>query len=73
MFVIPVSFAKHQKQRTTGISKRAYELYILNSTNLLVHLVPAVEDGPGNLDKEVTSHDNLQVVFRLSLLFFLVV
>ena len=78
MFVIPVSFAKHQKD----MQAHCKELLEYQNGHIAIHpqfnklissLGTAVEDGPGNLDKEVTSHDNLQVVFRLSLLFFLVV
>lgn len=76
MFAIPVSFAKHHNDM------QAHCIELLEHTNghmaihpkfnkIITSLRTAVEDGLGNLDKEVTSHDNLLVAFRLSLLFFL--
>ncbi|MGA9165756.1 MAG: hypothetical protein WB053_00110, partial [Nitrososphaeraceae archaeon] len=36
---------------------------------LITSLRTAVEDGLGNLDKEVTSHDDHMYAFRMNLLF----
>ena len=35
--------------------------------NLIIALRTAVENGEGNLDKEITSHDDLLDAFRMSL------
>jgi hypothetical protein len=64
MFVIPVPFAKHHKEMLAHckeLLEHQHGYVAINSRHnkLIIALRTAVENGEGNLDKEITSHDDL--------------
>lgn len=74
MFVIPVPFSKYHKDTLAHCKelleyRNGYMSINPGFNKLITSLRTAVEDGLGNLDKEVTSHDDCFDAFRLSLMF----
>ena len=75
MFVISVPFAKYHKEMLAH-TKEMMEYHnghmAIHSSKekLITALRTAVENGEGYLDKEATSHDDLFISFRLSLMFW---
>lgn len=63
MFVIPVPFSKYHKEMLAHCKelleyRNGYMPINPRFNKLITSLRTAVEDDLGNLDKEVTSHDN---------------
>ena len=74
MFVIPVPFSKYHKEMLAHCKelleyRNGYMSINPRFNKLITSLHTAVEDGVGNLVKEVTSHDDLMDAFGLSLQF----
>jgi hypothetical protein len=75
MFVIPVPFSKYHKEMLAHCKelleyRNGYMSINSRFNKLITSLRIVVEDGLGNLDKEVTSHDDLLDTFRMSLMFW---
>jgi hypothetical protein len=75
MSVIPVPFSKYHKEMLAHCKelleyRKGYMSINPRFNKLITSLRTAVEDSLGNLDKEVTSHDNMLYAFRMSLMFW---
>jgi hypothetical protein len=73
--VIPVSFSKYHKDMLAHCKelleyRNGYMSINPRFNKLITSLRSVVEDGLGNLDKEVTSHYDLLDTFRMSLMFW---